>query len=395
MATPIPQNENAMDRQTIAQIQQEIDWWWLPHVAQAVLEQAMAIQQIPAPTFAETARAAYIETQFHNLGLESIATDERFNVFGLLRGQKPGPGLMISAHTDTVFPADTDLKIRNENNRLYGPGLGDNSLGVSGMLGLIEALSRAQITPPVDLWFAATSREEGLGDLGGMRFAYVRLKPQIKAVINLEGMLLGRVTHAGIAVKRLHITTQTEGGHSWSHFGNASAIHGLVNLGARITSIVPPTEPRTTYNIGLIEGGQSINSIAARADLWFDMRSEARETLAALEQQVRNQIDALSSDKLRFSVEVVSDRPSGAIAPQHPLVQLAVAALKQVDIEGILETGSTDGNIPLADGCPTVTIGITRGGNAHRLDEYIETAPIAVGIQQIILLVLAAGRWEA
>jgi tripeptide aminopeptidase len=388
------ENEKKLYPQTIARIHSEIDWLWLPTLVQSIVDQAIAIQQIAAPTFDEGARASYVETQFKNLGLKSVSTDEMSNVFGLLPGENADPGLMISAHTDTVFPKDTDLTIRREGNLIYGPGLGDNSMGVSAMMGLIEAMKRAQIKPPCDLWFAATSREEGLGDLGGMRAAYTHLKPHIKAVINLEGAVLGHVYHVGIAVKRLKIRATADGGHSWGHFGRASALHGIVDLGARITAIEPPSDPRTTYNIGMIHGGQSINSIAACADMWLDMRSEAQDALNDLETEVRDHIAAVAQDDLHFEIEVVGNRPAGAISADHPLVQTALAAMAQVGVPGVLRNGSTDCNVPLADGCPAVTVGITHGGNTHRLDEFIETSPVATGIKQMLLLVLAAGQLQ-
>jgi acetylornithine deacetylase/succinyl-diaminopimelate desuccinylase-like protein len=227
-----------------------------------------------------------------------------------------------------------------------------------------------------------------------MKAAFTRLQHRIQSVINLEGLAFEHVYHGGIAVRRLHITANAEGGHSWLNFGNSSAIHGIVQLGARITTLSPPTAPRTTYNIGIIEGGQTINTIAAHAGLWLDLRSEVQSALMQLEEQVLAEIKALTTTQLTFTKEIVGDRPAGWLSPEHPLVQGAMAALAQLGIQGTLETGSTDANIPLAAGCPAVTIGITRGGNAHRLDEYIDTQPVAAGLKQLILLTLAATRQE-
>jgi acetylornithine deacetylase/succinyl-diaminopimelate desuccinylase-like protein len=167
-----------------------------------------------------------------------------------------------------------------------------------------------------------------------------------------------------------------------------------MQLGARITTKQPPLTPRTTFNIGLIEGGQSINSIATEASMWLDMRSEESKTLAVFEKEVRAEIDQLRSPDVRFEIEVVGDRPAGFIATNHPLVLRALDALAQVGVRGTLETGSTDGNVPLAEGCPAVTVGITRGGNAHRLDEYVEVGPVAQGVRQLILLTLATAQAE-
>jgi tripeptide aminopeptidase len=368
-----------------------INW---QQMARSVLDRAIAIQQIPAPTFDELERAQMIAEELRKLDVRDVAVDDVYNVIGTVPGERAGAGVMVAAHLDTVFSREADLRLKDKGNVIYGPGLGDNSLGVASILGLIETLRQAQIIPPVNLHVAITSREEGLGDLGGMRVAYERFKGQIKAVVNIEGLAFGHVFRAGIAVKRLHILATAPGGHSWIHFGKPSATHAIVNLGAAITQLVPPESPRTTYNIGMIEGGQSINSIAAQAGLWLDMRSEDTGTLNALEMQVHEQVVALTTDEVQFDVEVVGQRPAGIVAMDHPLVQMAMQALADVGAQGTLQSGSTDGNIPLADGCPTVTIGITRGGNAHRMDEYVEKKPIALGLEQAFRVILRACELE-
>jgi tripeptide aminopeptidase len=210
--------------------------------------------------------------------------------------------------------------------------------------------------------------------------------------IIVEGMAFAHIYHVGIAVRRLEITCQTAGGHSWLHFGNPSAVHHLMQLGAEITTILPLTTPRTTYNIGVISGGQSVNSIASRASMLLDMRSEAPLTLQALETQVRAMVEQHRAPDVEWIVKVVGDRPSGAIPRTHPLVELARAALAQINAQPIFGMGSTDANVPLAAGLPAVTVGITRGGNAHRLDEYIETASVQDGLWQLLLLVVGAAN---
>jgi acetylornithine deacetylase/succinyl-diaminopimelate desuccinylase-like protein len=372
-----------------------IDWRWLTTLSQTVIRHAVAIQQIPAPTFNESRRATYVAQQLKALKLAKVETDNLHNVYGLWMGtDRRAPAIMISAHTDTVFPEDTVLTTRTEGQHIYGPGLGDNSVGVAALIGIAHALRAGHILPDGNIWLVATVGEEGLGDLQGMKAAFAQLQPLIKSVINLEGLAFEHVYHGGIAVRRLCITAHGEGGHSWLNFGRPSAIHGILQLGARITMLQPPATPRTTFNIGIIEGGQSINTIASRASLWLDLRSEDQSILASLERQVRSEVEALSTTDLKLSVEVVGDRPAGRIPPEHPLVQGALAALAQVGINGSLETGSTDANIPLSAGCPAVTIGVTRGGNAHRLDEYIDTEPLISGLRQLFLLSLAATSLE-
>ncbi|MDX2139015.1 MAG: M20/M25/M40 family metallo-hydrolase [Chloroflexota bacterium] len=352
-------------------------------------EQAVTIQQIAAPTFAEAERAAFVCAEMQQLGLKHVETDALHNVYGMIAGASPGsPVLLIVAHTDTVFSAATDLTTRRDGHLIYGPGLGDNSVGVAGMLAFARFLHDEQIVPACDVWCIATSREEGLGDLGGMKAAYARFADRLGEVINLEGLAYGHVYNGGIAVRRLCISAHADGGHSWLHFGRPSAVHGLTMLGAKICSLQPPAAPRATYNIGMIEGGTAINAIATEARLWLDLRSETMSGVEALEKQVRGHVKALSTDGLTFKIEIVGDRPSGAVPQTHPLVQDALAVLRQLGVEGTLETGSTDANIPLSHGCPAVTIGITRGGNAHRTDEYIETEPIADGLKLLISLSL-------
>ncbi|MCC6801780.1 MAG: M20/M25/M40 family metallo-hydrolase [Anaerolineae bacterium] len=374
----------------IDRLERTINWNWLDELAAWTVEQAIIIQQIPAPTFAEKARAEHVMGMFQSLGLTNIDIDDVYNVYGRLPGRRhDAPAILLSAHTDTVFPIDTDLSLRREGDTITGAGLGDNSIGVAGLLALISALSRMSATPETDLWLVAPSREEGLGDCGGMRAAFERLKPKIGSVINVEGLAFGHIYHAGIAVRRLKITAHAPGGHSWLHFGRPSAIHCLMQLGAQIITLQPPQTPRTTFNIGIIEGGQSINSIATEASMWLDLRSEESGALAVIERRVRQIVNTLSTDEVSFTIEVVGDRPSGAVSLEHPLVVRAQEVLAQLGVRATLETGSTDGNIPLSQGCPTVTIGITRGGNAHRLDEYIEVSPVASGLRQLILLTLA------
>jgi len=357
------------------------------------IEQAVAIQQIAAPTFEEKPRADYVAAQFRALGLTSVEMDDLFNVYGRLPGKSPNQqGLMITAHTDTVFAASIDLTTRHEGDYVFGAGLGDNSVGVAGMLALIKWLRDEKITLSQPIWFVATTREEGLGDLGGMRAAFNRLRDQVRGVVNLEGLAFGHVYHAGIAVRRLKISASTSGGHSWLHFGRPSANNAIVQLGARITAIQPLSNPRTTYNIGMIEGGTTINAIATHASLWLDLRSEDRAALARLEAEVRTHIKALEADDLTFTVEIVGDRPAGSIPVSHPLVQAALTSLSDLGVRGSLEIGSTDANVPLSEGCPAITVGITRGGNAHRVDEYIEVAPVALGLRHLISLVTTLAK---
>lgn len=389
-------------------IQQRVEWLnrhpdvqpilaHLDAMRDAILASAIHIQQIPAPTFDELARANDVLAQFGACGLDGTGLDSATNVFGYVRGKEPDlPALLVSAHTDTVFPHQTDLTVSQDNGeRLYGPGIGDNSLGVAALLAVAGILRTFGIVPRRNIWFLANSREEGLGDLGGIKQFYADHGSKLGLAVVLEGLALGRVFHQGIAVRRLHVTFQGQGGHSWQHFGRASAIHHLLVTGAKLARLSVPEFPRTTYNIGIIEGGQSVNSIASDAGFYLDMRSEDATVLAQLEATVRDTILAdVEPSSIEATITVVGDRPAGRLDREHELVRGAISALKSVGIQGTFETGSTDANLLLARGLPAVTLGVTSGANAHRLTEYIDIKPISKGMRQILLIVLAASGWE-
>lgn len=358
-----------------------------------VVETAIAIQQIPAPTFAEQARAAEVERRMRALGLADVATDALGNVYGRWPGAGGAPGLLIAAHTDTVFPAETDLRVRREGQRVYGPGLGDNSLGVAGLLHLADAMRRHRLRQAGDVWFVANVGEEGLGDLRGMRAAVERLHSQIGAAIALEGTSQDRVIHAGIGVRRYRIEVETPGGHSWQSFGAPSAIHVLVRIAEQITRLHVPREPRTTFNIGVIEGGNSVNSIAQQAALLLDLRSALPAHLDTLVRQVEQIVERARGEVLpevSVRLQTVGDRPAGSIPSDHPLVRAAAKAYEAMGLGVSYGMGSTDANIPLHRGIPAVCVGVGIGANAHRLDEYIETEGIGEGMRALLLLTLAA-----
>lgn len=364
---------------------------------EAVVETTIAVQQIPAPTFQEAARAAYVRDRMQELGLHDVYIDEIGNVYGRRPGNSGGPALLIAAHTDTVFPDDTDLTVRREPGRVHGPGIGDNSLGVAALLHLADVMQGYDLPNEGDVWFVANVGEEGLGDLRGMRAAVDRLQDRIASAIALEGCDHGRIFHQAIGVRRYRVSVSAPGGHSWGDFGSASAIHALVRLAARISQIEVPSDPRTIYNIGTIAGGNSVNSIAQWANMLIDMRSVDLDALSKLVAEV----DALIAESIanehdvQFKVEVVGDRPAGRIPQDHPLVTLATQAYQWVNASIVYDVGSTDANIPLSRGIPAVCVGIGNGEHAHRIDEYIETHNIANGMRALLLLTLAATTKEA
>ena len=369
-----------------------------------VIELSIAIQQIAAPTGDEARRAAWVADAFSRLGY-TPEIDALHNVYARAASDRRAPALLVSAHTDTVFPAGTDLTIRRDDKhrRIFGPGLGDNSLGVAALLWLAETV-RTQPALPVDLWFVANVGEEGNGDLRGMRTAVDRLTTgapaAVGAAIVIEGMGLSRVVHQALASRRYRIQVAAPGGHSWSDFGAASAVHVLAQLAADLTHLRPPKTPRTTFNIGVIGGGTSVNTIAQTAELELDLRSEQPAALEAIVQEVMGIVARYQSVRwqqagVSVTTTVIGDRPGGAIADDHPLVLAAIDSLHAVQVKPQLamRISSTDANIPLSRGIPAVCIGVTEGGNAHRTDEWIATAPLESGLRHLLALTTWAAGW--
>ena len=358
-------------------------------IAAQVLQLALHIQQIPAPTFHEAERAAWVKARLSAEGLPT-EQDEVGNVYACLSGRGEAPPVVVTAHLDTVFPAETDLRIRRRGHRLYGPGLGDNSLGVAGLFGLLWAFHDTR--PPGDLWLVANVGEEGLGDLRGMRAVVARFGARPAAYIVLEGMALGTVYHRALGVRRYRITVRTAGGHSWVHYGTPSAVHEAAQLTAALAALPLPARPRTTLNVGRLQGGISVNTIAPEAWLEVDLRSEAPTALENLAQQVLQRARAQARPGVEIHIQPIGDRPAGTLPPTHPLVQAAVQALAQQGIPARLEIGSTDANIPLSQGLPAVTVGLTEGGKAHTTEEYILVEPLTKGLAALYDLVQRAFR---
>ena len=356
-----------------------------------LLDLAIQIQQIPAPTFHEADRAQFVRTLFEQESLADVATDRTGNVYACLRGKGHTPPIVVTAHTDTVFPFSTDLTASRTPDKIYGPGIGDNSLGVAGLFGLLWSLRAQNISLPGDVWLVANTSEEGLGDLIGMRSVIDHFNRTPLAYIVLEGMSLGKVYHRALAVRRYRISAATEGGHSWGSYGSPSAIHELAAFITRLTTIQLPEKPRTTLNVGIIQGGTSINTIAPHACLELDLRSESPPTLATLIGQVQTLVEQASRPgQVQFTAEVIGNRPAGEIAPDHPLVRLALKCIGAQGLLPQLNIGSTDANIPLSQGLPAVCIGLTTGGGAHTVGEYIDIPPLEQGLAQLVMLVKRA-----
>ena len=347
-----------------------------------VLDLTCTIQQIPAPTFHEEARAAFLVEQFQSLHLKDVQQDSTGNVLGRLPGGSGRP-LVVSAHMDTVYPLGTELTLQRTNDRINGPSIGDNSLGLAAVVALARLLQEEGKELPGDLWLVGNIAEEGLGNLKGIEALVDRFGNRPIAYLVIEGMGLGNILHRGLGVERYKIIIQTPGGHSWVDYGQPSAIHELCALVTRIAALRLPENPCTTLNVGIMHGGTSINTIAAHAWLELDLRSEDSATLAQLVSQVHQLVRGVQHHTVRASIERIGKRQAGGLPVNHPLVELAARTLTSLGIEPHLDIASTDANLPLSRGYPSICIGITVGNNAHSHDEYILTAPVANGMKQL------------
>ncbi|MFO7172308.1 MAG: M20/M25/M40 family metallo-hydrolase [Bacillota bacterium] len=364
---------------------------WCLRRLDELVDEVARIAEIPAPTGAEARRAAYVAERMRQCGLTGVETDPVGNVLGRVlppagTGQ---PRILLAAHLDTVFPEETPLEIRRDGDLLRGPGVGDNAAGLAGLLGagrlLVELADRLR----GEVILAATVGEEGLGNLRGMRALMERYGDTVDYVLALDGTLGGMVRQA-VGSRRLRLRVLAEGGHSWGAFGAPSAIHSLCRMVAAIADLSVPENPKTTYNVGLIRGGTSVNTIAPEAEAVLDLRSVDPGELDRLERRVRRSVAAVAArDGVRVEVELLGERPAGEVPESHPLCQVVRAVHRRLGIQTRVYPSSTDGNIPLSMGIPAVTIGVTVGANGHRVDEYIETRPLARGVAQVVLAVLA------
>ncbi|MFM8322101.1 MAG: M20/M25/M40 family metallo-hydrolase [Chloroflexota bacterium] len=352
-----------------------------------VLDIAVAIQQVPAPPFAEGQRSAFVRQRFEAEGLNEVTVDELGNVYACLPGGGAARPVVVSAHLDTVFPFDVDLRVRREADKIFGPGIGDNSLGLAGLFGLLWQLHRRSDPLPGDVWLVANVGEEGLGDLRGMKAVVERFDRDISAYVILEGLALGQVYHRALGVQRYRITARTEGGHSWVDYGRPSAVHELAALVTRLAALSVPSNPRSSLNVGVIAGGTSINTIAAEAHLELDLRSENEDALQELVRRVAALVVAAGTPEVAFSLELIGRRPAGRLPAEDRLVRLAQECLRRQGLEPNLTIGSTDANIPLSRGLPAVCVGMSTGGGAHTVNEYIHTAPLSRGLAQLAALV--------
>lgn len=360
------------------------------------------ICEIPAPPFLEQERGDYLESRFRTLGLEEVHRDEVGNVIGIWPGSERSARLVVfSAHLDTVFPVGTDVQVRQVGSRLCAPGIGDDSAGLAALIGLIEVLRESGIGLRTPVAFVATVGEEGEGDLRGVRHLFTggRLADRISAFISFDGTGVEWITHQALGSRRYRIRLLGPGGHSWGDFGVVNPVHAMGRLVARLADYPAPITPRTSFNVGRIEGGESVNVIPISASVDIDLRSEAESELTRLEKflleslhraiTTENSLRSAAGRRLTSEVRLIGSRPSGEIPADHPLVRAALDVAGSLGIRTWLNRNSTDSNIPLSLGIPAVTIGAGGiSGDPHRLSEWFDPHGRELGYRRALLLLL-------
>jgi acetylornithine deacetylase/succinyl-diaminopimelate desuccinylase-like protein len=394
---------------------------WL-HLHQPQLRQwQLELVRIPAPPFGESARAAWFLDRFQQLGLTNIHLDDAGNVLAELAPETssvpanpsgslsstpyslpPTPCLLLSAHLDTVFPADTLIEPIEEKDsaRIYAPGICDNAAGLTGLLAIAAALRYANITPPIPILFAANVGEEGEGDLRGMRHLFERspYRTRIAAAIALEGSGSSAVVTRALGSLRYRVTITGPGGHSWTDAGTLNPILLLSQAITQIAAIELPTNPPTTINVGHISGGTSINSIPESASALLDIRSTDSTQLIATATAVHQIFDEIITSSTpqktanppsKLHIETIGNRPAAALPDDSPLLHTLRAVDRHLTLRTEPRLGSTDANIPLSRGIPAIAIGAGGiGGGIHTLQEWYDPTGRETALRRILLTLL-------
>ena len=364
-----------------------------------LLEEQVRLCEIPAPPFKEGRRAEAYRDAFQALGLKNVRIDAVGNVLGERPGQSARPHLVFTAHLDTVFPEDTPLKTSRAGTVLKGPGISDDCRGLAVLLGVITALKEGNIQTPGTITFVGTVGEEGLGDLRGVKHLFSsELKGRIDRFVSVDGAGLG-ITHIAVGSLRYRVAFKGPGGHSYGAFGIANPTHALGRAIEKIADLQVPQQPRTTFNVGRVGGGTSVNAISAEAWMEVDLRSSDEAALAALDASFQKSLDAALAEenerwgnkgRLVLEKTVVGNRPAGRVATDAPIVQAALSVTRALGLEGRLDEGSTDSNMAMSLGIPAVTI--DGGGSAtgtHTTSETFDSTNSWQGTARALLLALA------
>ncbi|MEX2467822.1 MAG: M20/M25/M40 family metallo-hydrolase [Gemmatimonadota bacterium] len=368
----------------------------------ATMRDLRELTQIPAPPFMETLRGERFREMLEEAGVDSTWVDEEGNVIGLRRGSGGGEVIAFTGHLDTVFPEETDLTIQERGDTLYAPGIADDTRGLAALLATLRAMNEADVTTSADILFVGTVGEEGLGDLRGVKHLFRDGGPRIDAFISIDGTGHTGITHQALGSHRYRVTIHGPGGHSWGAFGLANPQHALGRAIAHFdvaADAITRSGPRTSYNVGRIGGGTSVNSIPFEGWMEVDMRSESPASLdridGAFQRAMERAVEEANATRRRgedltLELDMIGNRPSGEIPETDPFVRRAIAATRHFGLEPSLGRSSTDSNIPISQGIPAITIGGGgSGGAAHSLDEWFVNQDGPLGIQRAMLILLA------
>ena len=360
------------------------------------------LTEIPAPPFMEEARGRRFLELLQESRVDSAWVDEVGNVIGLRRGSGSGR-MIVSGHLDTVFPEGTDVRIRESGDTLFAPGIADDTRGLVAVLAMLRAMNAADVRTERDIWFVGTVGEEGTGDLRGVKHLFREGAPDFDAFISIDGLGHSGITNAGLGSHRYRVAFEGPGGHSWGAFGLGNPIHALGRAVAAFDAVAKHytdnAAERTSYNVGTVGGGTSVNSIPFEAWMEIDMRSESPEALleidALFQAAMRRGLEEANrararGEELTLEITMIGNRPSGEIPEDHPFIQRAVAATELMGGIVSLRRSSTDSNTPIALGIPAITIGGGgAGGNAHSLAEFFMNHNGPRGIQRALLILVS------
>jgi acetylornithine deacetylase/succinyl-diaminopimelate desuccinylase-like protein len=368
------------------------------------VEQLIALTQIPSPPFGEAKRAAAYAELLRRQGLQEVDTDAEGNVTALRPGTDPSAGVIVlCSHLDTVFPAGTDVTVKREGTVLRAPGVGDDTRGLAVLLAMSRALDKAAIRTRAGILFLASVGEEGAGDLRGVKafFRDSRWRDRVAGFIAMDGIDPARLVHGAVGSKRYRITFRGPGGHSFGAFGLVNPMFALARAADDLSRIRVAARPKTTFSIGKVGGGTSINAIPEEAWMEVDLRSASAEALAVLEERFlailpqaaadENAARDTSCGEISVEVKQIGDRPAGVTPAESRIAHVAATVIGAQGYELVHEFSSTDSNIPISLGIPAVTLGTGgSGGRAHSLEEWIdvEQGPSVKGVATAMATIL-------
>jgi len=369
--------------------------------ADAITEEQIRICSIPASPFGEQERAEYLSQKFQELGLAEVEIDEEGNCLGLITGASRSPLVVASAHLDTVFSKDADFTVVRREGRLFAPGIADDGCGLAALIALAQVIQTEQIPLEGSLLFVGTVGEEGEGNLRGVRHLFTkgRWASKIDAFLSFDGPGVDRITHRALGSRRYRVEFNGAGGHSWGDFGVPNPVHAMGRAISRLAGYPAPKEPRTSFNVGRIEGGTSVNSIPRSATMEVDLRSAAEGELQRLDaffrRAMRDAVDEENARRragdplLKLRLNLTGERPTGETPVDSPLVEIALEATKILGFEPRLDQSSTDSNLPISMGIPAITLGAGgTSGASHTLDEWYDPRDRDQGLKRALLVVL-------